>query len=560
MKIILFSVVFAFSFIIKTTAQTGLYVPQLAAFDNAMLNLMSTYNVPGAQLAITYQGRLVYNRGFGFANLVTQDSVYPDDIFRIASVSKPITAVACMKLFERGLLDLNAKVFGSSGILNDTIYQNILDPRVKDITVKMLLQHSGGWNRNISGDPMFDAYNISLVMGVSSPPSPSVVIQYVLSQKMLDFKPGTQSHYSNFGFCVLGRVIEKITGQKYEDYVREDLLIPIGITDMQLGYNLLENQLPNEVSYYDYSGAPYAFSVYDNSTTVPWPYGGFNLEFMDSHGGWVASCQDLLKFLCAIDRFTTRPDILTTSAIDTLIKPSSNDPNYACGISVNAFNNWWHLGSLPGTTSEIVRAGNYQLNWAILLNTRDPFGNINSAVDNLVWSVLPSITSWPSHNLFNTPASISYKILTSAIPTVGGSVTGGGIHNNGSFVTLAAAANAGYDFLRWTENGNVVSTANPYTFEVNGNRSLIAEFELITGMANNFFEKDVIDVYPNPANNVINFSIKTNAQLTNVSGQIVAYKANTNTLDISDQSPGIYIVTLYDDKGQILQSSKIVLE
>lgn len=392
------AVIFAFA----TNAQTGLFVPQLAAFDNAMINLMSTYNVPGAQLAITYKGRLVYNRGFGFANKATQDSVYPKSIFRVASVSKTITSLACMKLFEQGLLNLDAQVFGSSGILNDAIFQDILDPKVSNITVRMLLHHSGGWNRNISGDPMFNAYNIAKTMGISSPPSSSDVIRYMLTHKYLDFTPGTQSQYSNFGYCVLGRVIEKITGQTYSAFIQKNILNPLGITDMRLGFNMLANQLPNEVNYYDYPGAPLANSVYNNSTLVPWPYGGFNLEFMDSHGGWVASCMDLLKLVCAFDRFNSRPDILSNSTIDTMIKPSAHDPNYGCGIAVNANNNWWHIGSLPGTTSEIIRNGNSQLNWAILLNTRDQAGNINSAMDNLVWNVLPSITSWPAFDLFNT--------------------------------------------------------------------------------------------------------------------------------------------------------------
>ncbi len=463
-------------------AQTGLYVPQLAKFDTAMLNLMSAYNVPGGQLAITYHGRLVYNRGFGLANTSTQDSVYPNSIFRVASVSKTFTGVACLQLFENGLLNLDAKAFGPNGILNDAMYSNILDPRYTDITVRMLLQHSGGWNRAISGDPMFDAYNIATVMGVASPPSPQVVIQYMLSHKMLDFNPGTQYQYSNFGYCVLGRIIEKITGQTYDDYVTTNILTPLGISDMHLGYNMLANQLPNEVNYYDYPGAPYANSIYNNSTLVPWPYGGFNIEFMDSHGGWVASCSDLLRFVCGIDRFNTRPDILSTATIDTLIKPSANNANYACGLGVNMYNNWWHNGSLPGTTSEYVRNGNAQINWAILLNTRDAAGNINSAVDNLVWNVLPSINSWPSFDLFNTTS--------------------------------------------------------------------------IENLSNN----TIITVSPNPTKDRINFSVKVNMQLSNIAGQIIAERKNISTFDLSDQSSGLYFLTITDEHGNIMQRNKIVKE
>ncbi len=483
MKTNLLSVILVTMLAISTKAQTGVYVPQLAKFDTAMRNLMTTYNVPGGQLAITYQGRLVYNRGFGFANTTTQDSVYPKDIFRIASLSKPVTGVACMKLFEQGLLDLNARVFGPNGILNDAIYQNILDPRDTAITVRMLLQHRGGWDRNISGDPMFNAYNIATTMGVSSPPSPSVVIQYMLAHKMLDFTPGTQSKYSNVGYCVLGRVIEKITGQTYEAYVRDNILTPLGITSTKLGFNLLSNQLPDEVNYYDYPGAPLASSVYNNSSAVPWPYGGFNLEFMDAHGGWVASCEDLLKLVCAFDRFNTRPDILLPATIDTMVKASVYDPNYGCGIAVNANNNWWHLGSLPGTSSEIVRNGNSKLNWAILFNTRDQAGNINSAMDNLVWNVLPSITSWPSFDLFSNTTDINEPDI-----------------------------------------------------------------------------RNVINIYPNPTNNQLNFSAQTNVELRNTIGQLVLNKKGTNFLDLTGQPAGIYFVILTDDKGQVLQRSKVMKE
>lgn len=398
-------------------AQTGTYVPQLAKFDTAMQSIMTQYNVPGGQLAITYHGRLVYSRGFGLANTTTQDSVQPSSLFRIASVSKPVTGIAFMKLFQQGLVNLDAKVFGANGILNDAIYQTILDPRDTTITVRNLLQHSGGWNSAVSGDPMFDSYNIATTMGATPPANASVVIQYMLSHKMLDFNPGTQYQYSNFGFCVAGKVIEKITGQTYEDYVRNTILIPLGITDMQLGFNLLANQVPNEVNYYDYPGAPLAYSVYNNSSLVPWQYGGFNIEAMDAHGRWIASCEDLVKLMCAVDRYNPRPDIFTHATIDTMIKPSATNANYALGWNVNSNNNWWHLGSIPGTTAEIIRNGNSQINFAVLFNTRTQnVSDISGAADNLLWSVLPSISSWPSFDLFTGVDEIKNNVAFSLYP------------------------------------------------------------------------------------------------------------------------------------------------
>lgn len=392
-------------------AQTGVYVPQLAAFDAAMTNLLSTYGIPGGQMALTYQGRLVYNRGFGMADVASQTPVQPNSVFRIASISKPITAVAIMKLYEQGLISLDAKVFGATGILNDAIYQNILDPQVTNITVRNLLQHTGGWNRNISGDPMFNAYYIATTMGTTPPADASTVVSYMLQYKMLDFAPGTQSQYSNFGYCVLGRIIEKISGLTYDDYVTNNVFQPAGISNINLGSNL-SSQLPNEVTYYDYPGAPLAASVYNNTSMVPWPYGGFNLEAMDAHGGWVSSAEELCRLLVAVDKFSTKPDILLPATIDTMVKPSVQDPYYSCGFSVNSFNNWWHTGSLPGTSTEFVRAGNQQLNWAIMTNFRPAnSNNLITDIDNLVWNNLASVVSWPTNDLFtgiadHTAASI----------------------------------------------------------------------------------------------------------------------------------------------------------
>lgn len=140
-KQIIFSFIFLYS--LHLNAQTGIYVPELKAFDNAMKNLMDQYDIPGAQLAITYKDRLVYNRGFGKANVEKNELVNPNSKFRVASVSKTLTGVACIKLMEKGLLNLDAKVFGPSGILKYIINKPILDSRVQNITVRMLLHQIG---------------------------------------------------------------------------------------------------------------------------------------------------------------------------------------------------------------------------------------------------------------------------------------------------------------------------------------------------------------------------------------------------------------------------------
>ena len=385
-------------------AQTGYYSPSLVNFDVAMKNLLKNYNIPGGQLAITYKGRLVYSRGFGLANSSNITAVCPENIFRIASLSKQITAITIMHLYEQGRIGLNDTIFGANGILNDSIYQTILDKRVYGITVKHLLSHQGGWDRDISGDPMANTYSIALAMSVPPPANIKTVIKYVLSKQMLDFAPGNSAAYSNLGFNILGEVIEKITNQNYETYVRDTILAPLGITDMRSGKSLLMNKFPKEVHYYDDPVAPLVPSIFDSSTMVPMPYGGIDMEAKKASGGWLASAQDLCKLICAVDKFNTRPDILSPTTINTMIQPTNHNVSgnrYALGWWINTSTNvWYHSGLLTGTMTFQARR-NTEINYAILLNSSYSSGQ-GTAINNLVGSVIPTITSWPDIDLFDS--------------------------------------------------------------------------------------------------------------------------------------------------------------
>jgi len=383
--------------------QTGYYSPSLVNFDVAMNNLLKNYDIPGGQLALTYKGRLVYSRGFGSADKMAKTSVCPENIFRIASLSKQITAITIMHLYEQGRIGLNDTVFGANGILNDTIYQTILDKRVYGITVKNLLSHQGGWDRGISGDPMFNTFSIALAMSVPYPANIETIIQYMLSKTRLDFAPGKSAAYSNFGYGILGRVIEKITNKDYETYVRDTILAPLGITDMYCGRSLLVNKLPKEVHYYDDPTASLVPSIFDTTLMVSAPFGGFNMETLESAGGWVASAQDLCKLMCAVDKFISRPDILLSATINTMTTPihSVFGSPYALGWFINTTsNNWWHDGLLTGTMAYQARR-NTEINYAVIVNSSYSSGQY-TALSNLVGTIIPLITSWPDIDLFDS--------------------------------------------------------------------------------------------------------------------------------------------------------------
>jgi CubicO group peptidase (beta-lactamase class C family) len=390
----------------KVYAQTGMFVPELSIVDVDVSQFMQKWNLPGGSIAVVKDGRLIYARGFGEADKNTP--VVPDNLFRIASLSKPITAMAVMKLIEDGLLQPESLVFGEQGILNNPEYNVIEDERIKLITVRHLLEHTAGWDReaNHIGDPMFNSIKIAKERQVEAPANPVAIIQYVLSHP-LDFAPGTKFSYSNIGYCIIGRVIERVTGLPYEDYVYQHILQPLGISEMRLGKNSYEGKPEKEVRYHDIASRGLVPSVYEAGKKVPFPYGGFHVEAMDAHGGWIASATDLAKLMVAADGFSTKPDILQARTIHMMTTPCTQYPGYGMGWFVNNSGNWWHTGSLAGSSALMARI-NEGYSWVVLFNGNPQTHAYFSALDQLMASALRKVQLWPAHDLFN-PSSVTQR-------------------------------------------------------------------------------------------------------------------------------------------------------
>ncbi len=254
---------------------------------------------------------------------------------------------------------------------------------------------------------MFRSREIAAELGIPTPPDAAAIISYMMGQP-LDFDPGAKYAYSNFGYCLLGRVIEKVSGQSYGDYVASGILAPAGAAGMRLGRSLEAERAAGEVVYYDYPGAPLALSVFTaGSEDVPWPYGGFAIEPMDAHGGWLASAADLLRFLLAVDGRPAKPDILQAATIDLMVaRPPLAEwqgaaAYYALGWQVRPTGgdaNWWHTGSLPGTSTIMVRTAN-NMSWVALFNSRPADADaFLSELDSELWRAVNGVTEWPAAN------------------------------------------------------------------------------------------------------------------------------------------------------------------
>jgi N-acyl-D-amino-acid deacylase len=388
---------------------TGPTNSDLEPFDRLMTSFMAQHKVPGGALAVTRSGRLVYARGFGYANLEAKQPVQPTSLFRIASLSKPITAVAVLQLAEQGKLKLDDKVFDILRFTPHLEAGGSVDPRLRGITLLHLLQHTGGWDSAKSFDPMFRSVEIAKSLGVAPPATQEHIIRYMMG-KPLQFDPGERYAYSNFGYCLLGRVIEAVTGKPYDEYVRAAVLAPLGITDMRIGTTLPSGRAPSEVKYYDHKGRTGPAVVGGKiGDPVPCPYGAWYLEGFDSHGGWIASAADMVRFAAAFDD-PQHCCLLRPATIQTMFaRPKGlaghepdgrpKDSYYACGWSVRPVGdkaNHWHAGRVDGTATLLVRRHD-GLDWAVLFNTdSSPDGTfLVDLIDPLVHRAADAVKKWP---------------------------------------------------------------------------------------------------------------------------------------------------------------------
>lgn len=390
---------------------SGPALPGLDAFDQAMVELMSKWQVPGASLALARDGRLVLSRGYGLADRDRATAVTPNTRFRMASINKTLTAVAILKLVEAGKLSLDAPALPMLAQLA-LLPATLADARVARITVRHLLEHSAGFDRFASGDPFFG----SLLHEVSrrqrsAPLRCEDVIKDVLERR-LDFAPGQRHVYSNVGYCMLGKLLEAASGESYATYVSRELLQSVIGRDYLAGKSL--DSGIDESHYYPYAGEPLvpAAPGFSAPRGLPSSYGSFSIESMEALGAWVATTQDVLKFFLAIDgsrgeRLLSESSVRLMREAPAWFRATPGAPQNYYGLGVHVFrhaegDNWWHDGSQPGVQTLAVRAANGYA-WVVAFNLRPgrpDRGRFFSDIDSSLWRAARSVQHWPDGDLF----------------------------------------------------------------------------------------------------------------------------------------------------------------
>lgn len=353
----------------------GMGLNHLATIDNTINNYMQDKGIPGLSLAISKNGRLVYAKGFGQADQSVGEWVHPHHRFRQASVSKPVTAAAILKLRDEGSLTLNQKVFGNGALLaND--YGNLAYSNWEvAMNVSNLLHHTTGWNTD--GKLWDNAYGTDH----------AAILDWQLDNANPVAFPGLTNIYNNMNYIAAGRIIEKLTGKTYEQYVIEKILAPCCANEMEIGGQTLAERRPNEVVYYGSN-----------------PYVNIHPGRMDANGGWIGRPMDLLMFLRRINSGPDQSDILQAASQTAMRTGSSANMGYGLGLVLGG--SWWgHNGAMDGT---IAYAGyrNDGLAFAFACNTRpagDSFAwGLQGIVDDLI-DDLEAAKAWPSYDLFPCP-------------------------------------------------------------------------------------------------------------------------------------------------------------
>lgn len=211
----------------------------------------------------------------------------------------------------------------------------------------------------------------------------------VLESSPLIYRPGKTWIYSNFGYQILGYIIERISGMSYEEFVKKNIWSKAGVTDVRVARSTLSEKATyvfnyltqlisdfrNEVCYY-MSGQKVGFNPYEMlppERTGPVSRIKNSIQlicFLISWGGWVASPIQLLKLMAHMDGFSNKPDILSEKSLKEWVRPSqASNETYGLGWSINimGFNGWQHDGRMPGSAAMLVRLDN-QLEMAVVVN------------------------------------------------------------------------------------------------------------------------------------------------------------------------------------------------
>lgn len=371
----------------------------LAPMDKEIERFMQKWEIKGMSFAVSRHDSLLYTKGYGWADREAGIEMQPDNIMRIASASKLVTAIAVMKLIEQGKMKLDSRIFGEGGLMPDTVFTAAMcDKRMLDITVDHLLRHQGGFGLG-AGDPMFTTAEIMAAKHLDTPPTPEELVKIVLGRRIA-YTPGAGRRYSNFGYMLLSMAIERVTGMSYWDYVTENILRPAGCLGFRPATNYYADRSTHEVKYYGPDNE-LVEEFNGSGRMVERIYGGNNVNALMGAGGWCASAAELCRLVAATDKDPRMEDVITANSVELLTAHSDKEKLSRGWSEVDAHGKWTRTGTLSSTHTLIERFPDGEC-WVLITNSGVWTGHHFSSDMNRLVERLRSRYSrlLPSRNLF----------------------------------------------------------------------------------------------------------------------------------------------------------------
>ena len=207
--------------------------------DSAINTLMANTGASAVTFAVAKNGKIIYEKAYGFHDAAHTIPLKADALIRPGSIIKPVTAAAIRILASKGNLNLSDHVFctGSNAPcwLPSDFLSATTDAKVKDITIQHLISHKGGWLISVSGDAAYMEPEIKNALKLNRPPTQAEIIKYYMA-KPLGYTPGSPvndsfDNFSNFGFMVLGYIVEQASHKTYVEFVQANIMAPLGVSN-----------------------------------------------------------------------------------------------------------------------------------------------------------------------------------------------------------------------------------------------------------------------------------------------------------------------------------------
>jgi CubicO group peptidase (beta-lactamase class C family) len=336
----------------KTQTSASLPSEKVARIDKAVAAFMSRLNIPGLSIAVATDNQLRWQKGYGLADMENLVPAKAATVYRLASVSKPITATAVMQLVERGKIDLDAPV---------QKYVPSFPQKAYPVTVRDLLRHTSGIRHYKGDEENSTRYYGSLMEALT-----------IFKNDPLEHQPGLKFTYSTYGYTLLGVVVEAASGMKFTDYLRENIFKPAGMSRTRS--DSVREIIPNRARGYvktdkgDLSNAGLA----DTSYKIP-------------GGGLVSTVEDLIKFAGAEQNGTlvrketfgmmsisqVNKDVWERTFAPQKIPAGKEPPSYGFGWIIGTEKRKdaiWHGGVQQGVTTLVYILPKERLTLAVMMN------------------------------------------------------------------------------------------------------------------------------------------------------------------------------------------------